>query len=56
MGRKLVEATNACRIRRTRGDMARRRRRAAACALAFCVAVFDFVLKDFVEDDGRFGA
>src|SRR5579871_7055813 len=29
MDRKVVEATKACRMRRTRGDMVRRRRRAA---------------------------
>jgi hypothetical protein len=46
-------------MRRTRGDMTRRRRRAAAEVPAFfLVALFDFVLgfvlEDFFEEDGGF--
>jgi hypothetical protein len=55
MGRKVVEATNACRILRTRGDITRRRRRAAAWAPGFFFVagffVADFVLVPEVFDE-----
>jgi len=40
MGRKVAEATNACRMRRTRGEIGRLRRFAAA---AFGLAPVDFL-------------
>jgi len=56
MGRKDVEATKACRMRRTRGDMTRRRRRAVLRLPAgfFFAAALDFELGVFFEDGDVF--
>src|SRR5579862_1648654 len=56
MGRKVVEATKACRMRRTRGDMVRRRRRAAglwlleADELLWAVDDFAALPDDFADE------
>jgi hypothetical protein len=51
MGFRLVEATNAWRMRRTRGEILRRFFRAAAVWALFDFADVDFVAEDFALDD-----
>ena len=54
MGRRVAEATNAWRIRRTRGDITRRRRRACVpdfFLAAVLFAAFDFELEGLFEGD-----
>src|SRR5947209_7689028 len=61
MGRKLVEATNACRIRRTRGDMGRLRllrmagRALAVADFGFPVAAALLLVVFLVGIEGCFG-
>jgi len=52
MGRRLADATKAWRMRRTRGDIVRRRRAAAECAEDFFVPA-DFVPVDLEDDFDR---
>jgi len=48
MGRSVVDATKACRMRRTRGDMGRCRRVAAECVVVLLPAALPGVVDDFV--------
>lgn len=54
MGLRVLEATKAWRIRRTRGDITRRRRRAVAVPDFFFGVLFDFVLEDFLREPELF--